>query len=71
MSPYWGRFERGEINEEEALQGFASSDPEIAGILRKLSSIEGMLTIRDYAIPLVKALKESGPGVRTTCPIIL
>ena len=64
MSPYWGRFERGEITEEEALQGFASSDPEIAGHLRKaFSSIEGMLTIRDYAIPLVKALKESGLGV--------
>ena len=64
MSPYWGRFERGEITEEEALQGFASSDPEIAEHLRKaFSSIEGMLTIRDYAIPLVKALKESGLGV--------
>ena len=64
MSPYWGRFERGEITEEEALQGFASSDPEIAEHLRKaFFSIEGMLTIRDYAIPLVKALKESGLGV--------
>ena len=41
MSPYWGRFERGEITEEEALQGFASSDPEIAEHLRKaFSSIE-------------------------------
>ena len=64
MSPYWGRFERGEITEEQALQGFASLNPEIAEHLRKaFSNIEGMLTIRDYAIPLVKALKESGLGL--------
>ena len=24
MTPYWGQFERGEISEEETLQGFAS-----------------------------------------------
>ena len=64
MSPYWGRFERGELTEEETLQGFVSVDPEIADDLRTaFSSIEGMLIMRDYAIPLVKALKDSGLGV--------
>lgn len=64
MTPYWGRFERGELTEEETLKGFASVDPEIEDALFKaFSSVEGMLTIRAYAIPLVKALKEAGYGV--------
>lgn len=29
MTPYWGKFERDEITEEEALQGFISTDPEM------------------------------------------
>lgn len=61
MSTYWGSFERGELTEEETLRGFASLDPENEGNLRTaFSNIEGMLTMRQYAIPLVKALKESG-----------
>ena len=64
MSPYWGKFERGEITEEETLQGFASIDPEIESELRlAYSSVAGMLTIRDYAITLVRQLKEAGYGV--------
>lgn len=64
MSPYWGKFERGELTEEETLQGFASADPEIEAELRKaFSSVEGMLTSRDFAIPLVQGLKEAGYGV--------
>ena len=64
MTPYWGQFERGEITEEETLQGFATVDPEIADELRvAFSSVEGMLTIRDYAIPLVKSLKSAGYNV--------
>ena len=61
MSPYWGSFERGELTEEETLRGFASLDPENEGNLRTaFSNIEGMLTMREYAIPLVKSLKEAG-----------
>ena len=64
LGPYWGRFERGELTEEETLEGFASMDPEIADELRTaFSSIEGMLTMREYAIHLVKALKDKGLGV--------
>ena len=29
MNPYWGKFERGEVTEEETLQAFAAADPEI------------------------------------------
>lgn len=61
MTPYWGQFERGELTEDETLQGFASADPEIADELRvAFSSVEGMLTSRDFAIPLVKSLKAAG-----------
>ena len=61
MSPFWGQFERGEITEEEALCGFASVDPGIENELRlAYSSVEGMLTMRSYAIPLVQSLKEAG-----------
>ena len=61
MSPYWGQFERAEITEEETLKGFAGIDPEIEKELyTAFSSVEGMLTIRDYAISLVKGLKSAG-----------
>lgn len=61
LSPFWGRFERGELTEEETLQGFAANDPEIERELRlAYSSVAGMLTSRDYAIPLVQSLKTAG-----------
>ena len=64
MTPYWGMFERDEVSEEEALQGFASADPEIEEELRRaFSSVEGMLTPRDFVIPLMKELKSAGYGV--------
>lgn len=64
MSPYWGKFERAELTEEETLKAFASLDPEIEDELYKAySNVEGMLVIRDFAIPLVKKLKEAGLNV--------
>ena len=64
MTPYWGQFERGELTEEEALAGFAGTDPEITeDLARAFSSVEGMLTPRDWVIPLLKELKEAGYGV--------
>lgn len=63
-SPYWGRFERGEITEEETLRGFANADPGIADELRRaFSDLTGMLVMREYAIPLVRSLKDAGYGV--------
>ncbi|MBR1816561.1 MAG: HAD family phosphatase [Lachnospiraceae bacterium] len=64
MSPYWGQFERAELTEEETLKAFASLDPEIEDELYKAySNVEGMLVIRDFAIPIVKKLKEEGLNV--------
>ncbi len=64
MNPYWGKFERGEVTEEETLQAFAAADPEIEEELRlAFSNLSGMLVIRDYAIPLVQNLKRAGYGV--------
>lgn len=61
MSPYWEKFERGELTEEETLKGFASIDPEIEPELeRAFSSVEGMLTSRDYSIPFINSLKANG-----------
>ena len=63
-SPYWEQFERGEITEEETLEGFARMDPEIREELYKaFSDLHGMLIIREYAIPLVRQLKNAGYGV--------
>ena len=64
MNPYWGRFERGEVTEEETLQAFLSADPEIEEELRlAFTDLRGMLVIREYAIPLVQGLKRSGYDV--------
>ena len=64
MNPYWEKFERGEVTEEETLQAFAAADPEIEKELRiAFTNLSGMLVIRDYAIPLVQQIKEAGYGV--------
>lgn len=64
MNPYWGRFERGEVTEEETLQAFTAADPEIEKELRlAFTDLTGMLIIRDYAISLVQRLKDAGYGV--------
>lgn len=61
MSPYWEQFERADITEEEAMRAFVSLDPEIEEELNKaFSNIQGMLTIREYAVPWIRSLKEAG-----------
>lgn len=64
MSPFWESFERGELTEDEALDSFASLDPEIKEELRvAYEDISGMLVPQAYAIPWVRSLKERGFGV--------
>ena len=61
LSPYWEMFERGEITEEETLAGFARCDPRIVRELyRSFSNLTGMLIMRDFAIPLVRRLRQAG-----------
>lgn len=64
MSPYWEKFERGELSEDEVIKAFASLDPEIESELyRAYDNVNGMLTIRPFAIELVKQLKSEGYNV--------
>lgn len=64
MSPYWEAFERGELSEDEAMKAFTSLDPEIESELYKAyDNVNGMLTIRPFAIELVKKLKSEGFNV--------
>lgn len=64
MSPYWEAFERCDLTEDEAMKAFVSLDPEIEKELyRAYDNIHGMLTIRSFAIELVKDLKAKGYGV--------
>lgn len=64
MSPYWEAFERADLTEEEAMQAFVKLDPEIEKELwEAFSDIRGMLTIRGFAVPWIKSLKEEGYGV--------
>lgn len=61
MSPYWEQFERADITEQEAMKAFVSLDPGIEKELNEaFSNIHGMLTIREYAVPWIKSLKEAG-----------
>ena len=64
MSPYWEAFERGDLTEDEAMKAFVSLDPEIEPeISLAYDNIKGMLTLRDFAIDLVKMLKSEGYNV--------
>lgn len=64
LNPFWGKFERGEVTEEETLQAFAAADPGIERELRlAFTNLDGMLVMREYAIPLVQRLKKAGFGV--------
>ncbi len=64
MNPCWEQFERAAITEQEAIDGFVAADPEIkTEIEAAFKNINGMLTLRDYAVDWIKSLKESGFGV--------
>ena len=61
MNPYWGKFERAEVTEEETLQAFVAADPEMEEEIRlAFTNLSGMLVMREYAIPLVRCLKDAG-----------
>ncbi|MBO4608833.1 MAG: HAD family phosphatase [Lachnospiraceae bacterium] len=60
-SPYWHEFDRGEMSDEECMQGFISEDPELEDVLREtFANVHGMVTPRDYAIPWINSLKAAG-----------
>lgn len=61
LSPFWSEFDRGEWSDERLMEEFIKSDPQIEEQLhRAYDNIHGIVTIREYAIPWVKELKEKG-----------
>ena len=61
MTPYWIEFEKGKLTYEEAMNGFISTDPEIAEELHKAyDSCVGIMGKYDYTEGWINALKEDG-----------
>lgn len=57
----WCEYDRGLLTDEEVLDRFVQNDPGIERELREsLQNVKGMVTLRDYAIPWVRELKEKG-----------
>ncbi|MDY6103612.1 MAG: HAD family phosphatase [Acetatifactor sp.] len=64
LTPAWYEVDRGIQDMDKVMQGFINNDPEIEKELhRAFDDIHGMVTIRDYAIPWLKELKEKGYGL--------
>lgn len=60
-NPGWNEYDRGVLSEEETIQGFVDSDPEIEDDIRRaLKNIRTMIKRCDYAIPWIQDLKEKG-----------
>lgn len=61
QSVAWNEYDKGNLSDEEVVEAFVRNDPGIEKELREsLDNISGMLVRYDYAIPWVRALKESG-----------
>lgn len=64
LSPRWYEIDRGAISYEEVLEACIESDPEIGDQLhRAFDCVSGMVTLREYAIPWIRELKERGYGL--------
>lgn len=59
--PMWNEVDRGAMKEEDIIQGFVDSDPEIEQDIRKiLKDMSTMITRYDYAIPWIQELQKKG-----------
>lgn len=57
----WNEYDRGTISDEEIIQSFVESDPEIKDdIIKCLTNVKGIVTRNDYAIPWIQELKQKG-----------
>lgn len=57
----WNEYDRGTLTDEEVLQRFIDSDPEMEADIRKcLANVEGMVVRNGYAIPWIQELKQKG-----------
>ena len=60
-NPAWNEYDRGVLSEEETIQGFVDSDPEIEDDIRRaLKNIRTMINRCDYAILWIQDLKKKG-----------
>ena len=60
-SPLWNQYDRGDWTTEEIMQAFVDGDPSIERELHiAYDDVHGMVTIRDYAVEWVRALKAKG-----------
>ncbi len=60
-NPLWSELDRGVWTEEQLMAAFVAEDPEIERELHlAYDEIHGMVTIRDYSIPLLKELRKNG-----------
>lgn len=60
-SGFWGELDLGILSYEEVLQKFIDMDPELEPQIRAIfHDTAGIVLKRDYAIPLVKKLRQNG-----------
>lgn len=61
MTQYWTEFEKGKLTQEEAMNAFISTDPDMADELHKAyDQCSGIMGKYDYADGWIDALKEAG-----------
>ncbi|MDD3367429.1 MAG: HAD family phosphatase [Lachnospiraceae bacterium] len=61
MNPVWDEYDRGIWTEEEVLQGFIDSDPEIEAVIRKaVANMDEIINPKEYAVSWVQELKKKG-----------
>ena len=61
MTPYWAEFEKGKLTQDEAMDAFIGTDPEIADELhRAYDSCKGIMGRYDYTEKWIDSLKEAG-----------
>ena len=61
MTPYWTEFEKGKLTQEEAMNAFISTDPDIADELHKAyDECSGIMGKYDYTGNWINMLKEAG-----------
>lgn len=63
-SSLWNEMDRGEMSDDQLLEGFIRNDPSIEKEIREVfQNVKGMVCRYEYAIPWIKGLKERGFGI--------
>ena len=61
LNPTWNEIDRGVMEEEDIIQEFVKTDPEIEQDIRKvLRDVSTIVARNDYAIPWIQELKSKG-----------